>query len=130
MSRGLKITTFLLVIFLITLVTVVGCKKKTETADNQDIPQAQAKAIEQTTCPVMTGNPINPEIYTEYQGKKVYFCCPACKPIFEKDPEKYLDKLPQFKDQADSMMKQAEQTTEPAPDQMKDAANKMPEVVE
>jgi YHS domain-containing protein len=40
--------------------------------------------------------PINKEIYTEYKGKKVYFCCPGCKEQFEKEPEKYLGKLPQF----------------------------------
>jgi len=50
---------------------------------------------EQTLCPVM-GNPIDKNIFVEYQGKKVYFCCPACKPEFEKDPAKYVAKLPQF----------------------------------
>ncbi len=53
-------------------------------------------AVEQTVCPVM-GAPINKELYTEYEGKKVYFCCPACKATFKAGPEKYLDKLPQFK---------------------------------
>jgi YHS domain-containing protein len=52
-------------------------------------------AIEQKTCPVM-GGPINKEIYTVYKGKKVYFCCAGCKPKFEKNPEKYISKLPQF----------------------------------
>ncbi|RJO66582.1 MAG: YHS domain-containing protein [Myxococcales bacterium] len=28
--------------------------------------------------------------HSEYKGKHVYFCCPACKPMFDKDPEKYL----------------------------------------
>jgi len=56
-----------------------------------------AVAAVQTTCPIM-GNPINKDIFTEYKGKKVYFCCPACKPDFEKDPEKFIAKLPQFKD--------------------------------
>lgn len=55
-----------------------------------------ANTVEQKTCPVM-GNPINKEIFTDYKGKKVYFCCAGCKPEFEKNPEKYLDKLPQFK---------------------------------
>ncbi len=41
--------------------------------------------------------PINKELYTEYKEKKVYFCCAGCKEKFEADPEKYLDKLPQFK---------------------------------
>lgn len=51
--------------------------------------------IKQTTCPVMDGA-INKNIFTEYKGKKVYFCCPSCKDVFEKDPEKYVSKLPQF----------------------------------
>jgi YHS domain-containing protein len=40
--------------------------------------------------------PINKELYTEYKGKKVYFCCPGCETEFLKAPEKYIDKLPQF----------------------------------
>ncbi len=27
---------------------------------------------------------------TEYKGKTYYFCCPMCKPDFEKNPEKYI----------------------------------------
>ncbi|MHC4645491.1 MAG: efflux RND transporter periplasmic adaptor subunit [Planctomycetota bacterium] len=56
-----------------------------------------SRAAEQAICPVMGGK-IDKNIFTEYKGKKVYFCCPACKPEFEKTPEKYLDKLPQFKE--------------------------------
>ena len=52
--------------------------------------------VEQTTCPVMEGNPINKKYFTEYKGKKVYFCCPGCDAKFKADPEKYLSKLPQF----------------------------------
>lgn len=50
---------------------------------------------EQTVCPVM-GGAINKDVFTEYKGEKIYFCCPGCKPKFEKDPEKYVSKLPQF----------------------------------
>ncbi|MHC4257031.1 MAG: YHS domain-containing protein [Planctomycetota bacterium] len=42
------------------------------------------------------GNPINKEVFIEYKGKKVYFCCPGCDEKFTADPEKYLGKLPQF----------------------------------
>lgn len=52
-------------------------------------------ALEQTICPVM-GNPINKDVFVEYKGKKVYFCCPECKGKFEAEPEKYIAKLPQF----------------------------------
>ena len=51
----------------------------------------EAKA--QTTCPVMAGNPINKSIYSDYKGKRVYFCCGACPGMFAKDPEKYLKVL-------------------------------------
>jgi YHS domain-containing protein len=55
-----------------------------------------AEVIEQKTCPIM-GGPIDKTVFTEYKGKKVYFCCPACKPKFEANPEKYIAQLPQFK---------------------------------
>jgi len=59
---------------------------------------AQEKAEEavlQESCPVM-GGPINQAIFVEYEGKKVYFCCKGCETEFNKDPEKYVAKLPQF----------------------------------
>ncbi len=46
----------------------------------------------QTNCPVMGGK-IDRDVYTDYQGQRVYFCCPACIEKFEKDPEKYFKKL-------------------------------------
>jgi len=45
-----------------------------------------------TTCPVMEGDAIDPEVFTVYQGKKVYFCCDGCIDDFEKDPGKYFAK--------------------------------------
>jgi len=63
----------------------------------RNMPQHQdSKVEEQTVCPVM-GGAINKDYYTVYKGKKVYFCCPGCKEKFEEEPEKYIAKLPQFK---------------------------------
>jgi YHS domain-containing protein len=56
---------------------------------------ADNKVVEQTTCPVMGGT-VNKALFVEYKGKKVYFCCADCKTEFEKNPEKYIGKLPQF----------------------------------
>lgn len=53
-------------------------------------PGKDGAVIEQTTCPVMQGNPINKNIFVDYKGRRIYFCCPACPPAFNKDPEKYL----------------------------------------
>jgi YHS domain-containing protein len=46
----------------------------------------------QTTCPVMGGK-IDKSVYTDYQGQRIYFCCAACIPQFQKDPENYLKKM-------------------------------------
>ena len=59
-----------------------------------DLRAGEAPANE--TCPVMTGNKVDPAHWVEYKGKRVYFCCPDCKEAFLKDPEKYLPRLPQF----------------------------------
>ncbi len=53
---------------------------------------AGAFAAAQTTCPVMGGT-INKELYADYKGERVYFCCMACPPQFAKDPEKFINKL-------------------------------------
>jgi YHS domain-containing protein len=53
---------------------------------------ADAIANEQKTCPVMGGK-INKDIYADYEGKRVYFCCDACISTFKKDPAKYVTKL-------------------------------------
>jgi len=88
----------LVAIFVVLSAGVSGCKKKTEpvTPSSPNTAQETVSAVtEQTTCPVM-GGAINKDIFTEYKGKKVYFCCTDCKAEFEKNPEKYISKLPQF----------------------------------
>jgi YHS domain-containing protein len=94
---------FLSAILLITVLFFIdGCKKQsspppsTPPAANSVSQAEPAAAGEQTMCPVM-GGPIDKKIFVEYMGKKVYFCCEQCKGNFEKNPEKYLPKLPQFK---------------------------------
>jgi YHS domain-containing protein len=92
------------------LVVFSGCKKQPPAAQPKAqemgqmprhehaaaAPAPAAATTEQTLCPVM-GNPINKDIFVEYQGKKVYFCCKACPEVFLADPQKYLAKLPQFR---------------------------------
>ncbi|MFA4901836.1 MAG: YHS domain-containing protein [Desulfobaccales bacterium] len=51
-----------------------------------------AEAKPQTVCPVLAGN-IDKEVYADYKGKRIYFCCKGCDKEFMKDPEKYMKKL-------------------------------------
>ena len=46
----------------------------------------------ETACPVMGGKP-RADLFRDYKGRRVLFCCPVCPPKFDKDPEKYLKKL-------------------------------------
>ena len=46
----------------------------------------------QTLCPVM-GNPINKEVFTDYNGQRIYFCCAGCDSTFLENPEKYLKQM-------------------------------------
>ena len=47
-------------------------------------------------CPVM-GDKVDlakarsdPKLYSDYKGKRYYFCCKDCKPDFDKEPKKYI----------------------------------------
>ena len=53
---------------------------------------ATSKETSQTTCPVMEGT-VNKNIFADYKGKRIYFCCPPCLKEFNKNPEKYMKKL-------------------------------------
>ncbi len=55
-----------------------------------DVQSANAKP--QTVCPVM-GDPINKNIFTDYQGNRIYFCCDGCPSEFNKNPRKYMKVL-------------------------------------
>ena len=65
-----------------------------------EVPATAAAAeIINPICPVMQGK-VNPDLFVEYKGKKVYFCCPGCIDEFNADPEKYIASLPQFATEA------------------------------
>jgi YHS domain-containing protein len=88
---------FLTVILLLVGLTVLGSCKKSEPPAPTKIEEVISAEIEQTMCPVMDEMKIDKNVFVEYKGKKVYFCCAGCKGKFEVDPEKYVANLPQFK---------------------------------
>ena len=57
-------------------------------AEVKPAPQAATQA----KCPVLGGD-INKQVYVDYKGKRIYFCCSGCDTEFKKDPEKYMKKL-------------------------------------
>ena len=95
--KQFAVLSILAILLLVGLVVLTGCKKKSEPSTLSETAEAVSAEIQQTICPVMTGA-INKDIFTEYKGKKVYFCCASCKEAFEEEPEKYLPRLPQFEE--------------------------------
>jgi YHS domain-containing protein len=53
------------------------------------IMKTEAAQKAQTICPVL-GNAIDKEIYTDYKGYRIYFCCNGCPNDFIKNPAKYM----------------------------------------
>lgn len=48
----------------------------------------------QTVCPVSGEALEDRKSFSDYKGRRVYFCCDKCIPAFEKEPAKYLAGLP------------------------------------
>lgn len=46
-----------------------------------------------TTCPVMQKEDVDPELFVDYKGERVYLCCTKCKKRFAQDPEKYMARI-------------------------------------
>ncbi|MCU0254285.1 MAG: hypothetical protein MUE47_07060 [Acidobacteria bacterium] len=64
-----------------------------------DVPGAAAAvaaglpAGANTMCPVLTDEPVDPEIWVEYEGRRVYLCCQRCRKQFLEAPTAYLAAL-------------------------------------
>ena len=60
--------------------------------DHSKMDMSADKSINAVICPV-SKNKVNPAKAVDkavYKGKTYYFCCAGCKPLFEKNPRKYL----------------------------------------
>lgn len=78
-------TTMFLAVLLTASFTFAGINCKED-------PKKLGDESGQVLCPVME-NEINKDVYVDYKGKRVYFCCEGCIKEFKSDPEKYMKKL-------------------------------------
>jgi xanthine dehydrogenase accessory factor len=83
---------------------IVQKRRNLQSIDLQALVPAQAKEVvtsspepiqvepDEAIDPVcgMTVQVAGAKYVFEYQGQNYYFCCPACKKLFAKEPEKYL----------------------------------------
>ena len=60
-------------------------------------PTASASGDDVARCPVMVGSPVVKSVaeaqglFRDYKGKRYWFCCAACGPLWDADPDKYAD---------------------------------------
>lgn len=81
------ITTAVITVLLFTLVNIA--RAQIDTA-------APPSNLSNQFCPVFTDEATEPQIWVDYQGERVYFCCNKCKRLFKHAPELYTKNLPQF----------------------------------
>lgn len=70
-----------------------GCEKSFQEDSEKYMKQMkeQGVVLNDALCPV-SGKPGNQDLFSEQDGKKMYFCCEDCKTKLLKSPEKYLKK--------------------------------------
>jgi uncharacterized membrane protein/YHS domain-containing protein len=53
-------------------------------------PVAPARPQPGQMCPVMPDEEVDPEIYVDYRGQRIYLCCDKCKRKFLREPDRYV----------------------------------------
>ena len=66
---------------------------KDENMKNDDMKKDDSEMIIVSTCPVMDAKANLDGKYIDYKGYRVYFCCDGCDDEFEKNPDKYIEKI-------------------------------------
>jgi YHS domain-containing protein len=83
---------------LVTLLTVTGLLISSCSEEAQSPPKTGAVQTSDTdtqlpsnqTRDAISGNRVNKDLYADYEGKRVYFCCAESKKTFASDPQPYL----------------------------------------
>ncbi len=73
-----------------------GCKARLKADPDKYFKKAAEDGVLfeniQKSCPV-TGTPVSKKSFTDYVGRRIYFCSDSCKTAFAKDPQGYLAKM-------------------------------------
>ena len=86
------------------------CSAKLKADPDKYFKKAAAEGVlfenVQTTCPVSGEALEDKTVFTDYEGRRIAFCCKKCRGTFNEDPAKFLGKLDEVVDAtADTRMK-------------------------
>lgn len=59
-----------------------------------DAAKAARASLPNPMCPVLTDEPAEPDIYVDWNGRRVHLCCQRCRQKFLADPAAYAANLP------------------------------------
>lgn len=84
------------------LIVDIGKYPEVKVVDPEPVAEAPAEGGEiiNKTCPV-SGKPVDAAKFVVFQEQKVGFCCDNCKGNFEKEPDKFISKIENFKPKAE-----------------------------
>ncbi len=70
-------------ILLVVVALFAGCSSKTsdslEPMHGQQIHAKVLPAGANQMCPIIPGTTVDPAVFVEYEGKRIYLCCSDCK---------------------------------------------------
>jgi YHS domain-containing protein len=85
------------------------CSKKLKADPDKYFKKAAEEGILfeniQTECPVSGMKLKEKKIYTDYEGRRIYFCSDECRSAFDKNPQKYLSKLDEMSGESEGAEK-------------------------
>src|SRR5262245_17836328 len=73
----------------------VSCERDKKPAAASALASRPVTPEGQSVCPVSNYD-IDPNVFVDYRGIRVYLCCEGCKETFQKYPGRFVSKLPQF----------------------------------
>lgn len=93
--RKVLIVPLMLLLLGIGLMDIACDKEEKGTRRTQGVtPQVGAvQTLKAQTTDALSGKPVNRNIYADYEGKRIYFCCEQSRNDFNKNPDVYLTKF-------------------------------------
>lgn len=80
----------------VTVGLLVGCGKEADKVDEHEHSAVEHSeelpAGANVMCPVMPEEKVDPELYVEHKGKRIYVCCKKCAKQVQEDPAGWYTK--------------------------------------
>ena len=81
------------------------CSKKLKDDPDKFFKKAAEEGIlfenVQTTCPVSGEALADKSVYSDFEGRRVYFCCKKCRGTFADNPQKVIDNMGGMKEKVE-----------------------------